>query len=197
MSGTEYDPKNQNNRDSLISAIMRYHAHDKTESAFIGQFLELLGDDRCFYRDCFPGHITGSALVLDVTGRFILLNHHKLLDKWLGFGGHADGDEDVLRVALRETVEESGLRQLKLLHDGFIDLDIHPIPANEKRNEPAHYHYDVRYVFQLKEFEKPTAGDESIDLRWVGFNEIDELVPPEDTGFYRLITKAAALVKAA
>lgn len=193
MSGTEYEPKKNINRKDLISEIMRYRPQDKAETAFIGMFLTLLGNPRCFYRDCFPGHITGSAIVIDPTGRFILLNRHKLLDKWLGFGGHADGDEDILRVALRETVEESGLTKLKLLQNGFVDLDIHKIPANAKRNEPEHYHYDIRYVFQLKEDQRPVVSDESVDLRWVSFAEAYDLVSEGDS-LHRLIVKAETYV---
>jgi hypothetical protein len=74
------------------------------------RMLELLdsGVD-CFRRDVFPAHFTGSALVVSADGARCLLHHHRKLDRWLQFGGHCDGEEDVLSVAQREAFEESGI----------------------------------------------------------------------------------------
>ena len=99
------------------------------------KFLELLNEPRCFYRDCFPAHITGSALLLSADGDKVLMNHHKSLNMWMQFGGHADGDEDILAVAIRETMEESGIIAFKPITPNIVDLDIHEIPANVKKNE--------------------------------------------------------------
>jgi 8-oxo-dGTP pyrophosphatase MutT (NUDIX family) len=80
---------------------------------------------RCFHRDCFPGHFTGSALVVSADGSRALLHHHRKLDRWLQFGGHCDGDVNVPRVAQREAFEESGISGLILASARPFDLDIH------------------------------------------------------------------------
>ena len=70
----------------------------------------------CFYRTHFnPGHITGSALLLSHDGRRVLMNHHKFLDMWICFGGHADGEKDILSVAYREVIEESGINDIAIV----------------------------------------------------------------------------------
>src|SRR5687768_14738782 len=97
-------------RQSLIASLTDYQTLYSEESAFREQFLELLQHPRCFHRDHLPGHITGSAWIIDDTGKFVLLTHHAKLNRWLQPGGHADGDENVVRVALRETEEETGLK---------------------------------------------------------------------------------------
>ncbi len=151
-----------------------------------GRMVELLlsGKD-CFSRSCFPAHFTGSSLVVSSDGRRVLLHHHRKLDRWLQFGGHCDGDENVLRVAQRETYEESGIEGLILASSRPFDLDIHPIP--ERDSEPAHWHYDVRYVLIAPEGALYQASSESLELRW--FHAEDLAVLSLDSGLRRLLDK--------
>lgn len=180
-------------RTALINALMRYTPHDETERGYIGPFLELLDQPRCFYRDTFPAHITGSSLLINADGDRVLMNHHKSLKKWLNFGGHADGDEDSLAVAIRETMEESGITSFKPLTADFIGIDIHPIPENPHKGEPAHFHYDVRYVMQMTGEQHPVISDESTRLQWMTFDEALALVC-DNTPLTRYINKARALL---
>jgi len=109
------------------------------------------------------GHFTGSALVLDVSGTRTLLTHHRKLDRWLQPGGHADGDTDLRRVALREATEETGLVGLAI-EPAIFDLDRHWIPA--RGEVPGHWHYDVRFVVRATDSEDYTVSEESNDLAW-------------------------------
>ena len=97
----------------------------------------------CCERTLQAGHFTGSAWLVSQDGQRVLLTHHRKLDRWLQLGGHADGDADLARVALREAQEESGLAGLAVEREIF-DLDRHRIPA--RGDEPEHWHYDVRFV---------------------------------------------------
>ena len=114
-------------------------------------------------RELGPGHLTGSAWLVSADGRRVLLTHHRKLGLWLQLGGHADGDADLARVALREAEEESGLRDL-LVEPAIFDLDCHEIPA--RGAEPAHLHYDVRFVVRATGSEQFTVSDESHALAW-------------------------------
>jgi 8-oxo-dGTP pyrophosphatase MutT (NUDIX family) len=143
----------------------------------------------CFVRSSFPGHFTGSALVVSAEGDRALLHHHRKLDKWLQFGGHCDGDRDILRVARREALEESGIEGLIVASERPFDLDIHPIPA--KDNEPEHFHYDVRYVLIAPENAEFVISEESKELRWFSPEETRELAL--DQGLRRMISKWQAL----
>ena len=178
----------QNDRSNLISELKNYTPSPE-EDKFIPQFLELLKSDRCFYRDHFnPGHITGSALLLDQSGTKILMNFHRGLNRWLCFGGHADGDEDILAVAIRETMEESGLTAFKPVSTDIFDIDIHPIPTNEKRDEPAHFHFDIRYIMQMTGAQDFILSDESIELKWMDFNTALSMIETNDS-LNRMIEK--------
>lgn len=123
----------------------------------------------CFERTHLPGHVTGSALVVSPDLKEVLLTHHKKLNKWLQLGGHSDGDSQTARVALREAKEESGLRGLRLIHNCPFDLDIHEIP--ERNNEPAHFHYDVRFLVVADGDRRFQLSNESHSLAWLTINQ--------------------------
>jgi 8-oxo-dGTP pyrophosphatase MutT (NUDIX family) len=147
----------------------------------------------CFRRSSFPGHFTGSALVVSADGTRALLHHHRFLDRWLQFGGHCDGDEDVLRVAAREAEEESGIAGLIMASRKPFDLDIHAIPANPARGEPAHEHYDMRWVMIAPEGASFRASEESRELRW--FTPAEMLALPLDASMQRLVEKWQRLLR--
>ena len=152
----------------------------------------MLRQPRCFERDCCDdGHVTGSALVVDRTATRVLLTHHAKVGRWLQLGGHADGDPDPLAVACREAVEESGLAVTPLLDD-IIDLDIHG-PSTPRGRNPAHFHYDVRFLLQARHSEAFTVTAESLALRWVPFDEVESF--SVDPGLLRLVAKCRDLVR--
>jgi 8-oxo-dGTP pyrophosphatase MutT (NUDIX family) len=173
-------------RSTLIQALTNYTTRFKEEKSFAGDFLKLLEHDRAFHRDHLPGHITGSAWIVDTARTSVLLTHHAKLDKWLQPGGHADGDENVLGVALREAEEETGLKSFKLLHPGIFDLDIHTIPV--RKDFPEHLHYDIRFMFEADPNEELIITDESQDLKWVPLNQLSEYT--SNTSIQRMLQKA-------
>ena len=124
-----------------------------------------------FVRENLEGHFTGSAWLVSADGERVLLTHHRKLGRWLQLGGHADGDMDLSRVALREAEEESGLTGLTVEPLPF-DLDRHRIPA--RGGEPEHWHYDVRYVVRAGANEAFEVSEESHALAWRSIREIAE-----------------------
>jgi 8-oxo-dGTP pyrophosphatase MutT (NUDIX family) len=154
----------------LRSQIDQYTSSYPNEQKFKSQFLELLQHPRAFHRDHLPGHITGSAWVLNQARTKVLLVHHAKLNRWLQPGGHADGDEDVLGVALRELEEETGVKHVTPLLTGIFDIDIHPIPL--RKDFPHHDHYDVRFAFIANDQEQLIVSEESHDVQWVFLSEL-------------------------
>ena len=149
----------------------------------------------CFERDCWDdGHVTGSAVVLDRAGTSMLMTHHAKLRRWLQLGGHSDGETDPLTVACREATEESGLPVVPV-RDEVLDLDIHEIPA--RGTDPAHFHYDVRFLLRVERRGPLKVTDESLALRWVRLDGIETVTTEES--ILRMVRKlrdlAAASVK--
>ena len=116
--------------------------------------------------------MTASAFVLSPEGTATLLTHHVKLDRWLQLGGHCDRIADTRYVAFKEAYEESGLARLRLLSDDVYDVDIHEIPPRSE--EPAHLHYDIRYLMQAEAGEV-RASSESHALAWVPLDKLDKL----------------------
>lgn len=158
------------------------------EAPLLQRMLELLDSGRpCFERSAFPAHFTGSALVLSADGARTLLHHHRKLDRWMQFGGHCEGDADILRVAQREALEESGIAGLTPLQSTPFDLDIHEIPARPATGEPAHFHYDIRFLLAAPAEARFTCSEESLALRW--FTPEEALALPLGSGLQRLTRK--------
>ena len=191
-------------REPLLALLADYTRRFPAEAAVAARFTEFVrAHPDCFERTCVPGHVTGSAWIVSHDRREFLLTHHRKLGRWLQLGGHADGDPDVARVALRVATEESGIAGLELAGVRGdpaivpidptivpIDLDAHVIPA--RGAEPAHVHYDVRFLVVSPPGARITVSDESLALRW--FASDVPLAVEHDESVARLIAKARALV---
>ncbi len=154
----------------LQHGLDAYFTDEPAEADARRRFLELLSTTpRCFHRDAFPAHFTASAWLVSGDGARALLMHHRKLDRWLQPGGHADGDADLPRVALREATEETGLVDLVVAEAPF-DLDAHRIPA--RGPEPEHWHYDVRFLVRATGSEQFQANHESRAMAWRDIAEV-------------------------
>ncbi|MEZ5559454.1 MAG: NUDIX hydrolase [Pseudomonadales bacterium] len=152
-------------RDKLIRLLQAYPERYPEEQDVATRFLDFVtAQARCFERDLWAGHVTGSAWLVNRAGTHVLLTHHRKLGRWLQLGGHSDGNPDTLAVAMQEAREESGLAVVPLSGVVF-DLDIHEIP--ERKGDPAHFHYDVRFALYPSGSEDFTISAESLDLAWV------------------------------
>ena len=178
-------------RDAVLK-LLRAHAalsldaHETAMTAEIIRFTEAHTD--CLLRSCVPGHLTGSAWIVSPDRTRTLLTHHHKLDKWLQLGGHADGDGDLLAVALREAREESGLTRLRVVSAEIFDCDRHLIPA--RKSEPEHFHHDLRFMIEADPSEPLVISNESKDLAWVDVARVTALNPEESMA--RMVRKTMA-----
>lgn len=133
-------------------------------------------DKNILSRKNFTGHITVSAIVLSPDKRKTLFIYHKQLKKLLQPGGHIEAsDENLLSACRREVREETGLDAIELLdlmgHELPIDIDIHLIPFNEKKDEAEHFHYDFRFVFIARESVVIIQEEEVDGFKWAPISE--------------------------
>jgi len=163
----------------MLGRYLERWPEDRPRIARVIEFVKAHED--CFERSCREGHVTGSAWILSPDHRCVLLTHHRKLGRWLQLGGHSDGDADPLRVALREAREESGMHRFRPLPEEGepvpLDVDVHVIPA--RQGEPAHCHFDVRFLLEAAPGQAFVAGEESHALRWVERARLGEFVNEE------------------
>jgi hypothetical protein len=173
-------------RDSLLQLLNDYRTTHPLEANTVDQLAEfVIANTDCFERSLSIGHVTGSAWVVNRAGTHTLLTHHKKLNRWLQLGGHADGDSNILNVALKEVGEESGLASFEAVSSAIYDIDIHPIPA--RGDEPAHFHYDVRFAVRAVGSDEYVVSDESHDLSWVEISRLADFV--QDESMLRMASK--------
>ncbi len=173
-------------RNHLLQLLTDYTPSDQDEIDYKDDIIEFVQDnEECFERSLEHGHITASTWLLNKEGDKALLTHHKKLNRWFQLGGHCDSDSDILASAIREAQEESGIENIKPVHNQIFDVDVHFITGNAK--EEKHYHYDVRFLLQVQSDEKVKISSESKDLRWVSKN-LDEL-PTDEVSVTRMFKK--------
>jgi len=137
-----------------------------------------------FRRSHPVGHVTASAVIARPSGDSVLLVFHRKLGRWLQPGGHVESDdESVFAAALRETREETGIEGFEApIGDTILDLDVHAIPAHGK--DPAHFHYDVRFLLTTADGRVPSPR-----AAWFSFVEVG--VADRDGSLGRATLKAA------
>lgn len=141
--------------------------------------------DDCFERSLQIGHFTASAFLLNKDGSHALLMHHAKLNIWVQPGGHADGDSDLCAVSVKEAQEESGIESIVPVSFEIFDIDIHRIPA--RGFEPAHDHYDVRFLLQVTSDESLVPNRESKELRWI--SRYEKTLPTHEPSVVRMFEK--------
>lgn len=155
------------NKPYLLDLLAQHQTEFPEEAAFRQQVEHfLLRNDEFWQRTTLTGQITGSAWVLSPDSQNVLLIHHKKLDRWLQPGGHVDEqDESIWATARRELVEETGLSDVVMSSNRLFDVDVHEIPA--RGEEPAHLHYDLRFLFQANSEALSANFTEVKNIRWV------------------------------
>ena len=175
-------------RQELLNLLFKYKTTFMEEAAYQARSIEFVKQHTdCFFRELSPGHVTGSSWVVNPQRTHALMLHHKKHDQWFQPGGHADGQADILAVALRETSEETGLdpSHIKLLSGDIFDIDIHAIPVIG--NEPAHEHIDIRFLLEIDSSIEIPGSDESHQVIWVPLSRVSTF--NNNLSTYRMVEK--------
>lgn len=162
---------------NLIKQLESYQAINAQEEKDRQQFLSLLNnnDESLYTRENKTAHITASAWITNKTRNKILLAHHNIYNSWAWLGGHADGEMDLSKVAIKEAKEESGLKDIKLLSNDIASIEILPVGGHIKHGEyvSAHLHLNITYFLVADENETlHNKADENSAVAWFDINEV-------------------------
>jgi 8-oxo-dGTP pyrophosphatase MutT (NUDIX family) len=171
------------NSDAILSALNAHTTADQEEENHRDEMIEFVSSHpHCWWkRATVAGHVTGSAWILNFHHTHALLLHHRKLDRWVQPGGHLDDtDTSPQAGAMREAREETGISNLRFVNEALFDVDIHTIPARpahdgKNDSEPAHLHYDVRYLIIAGEA-AVLISEESLDAKWMPLENLAQPV---------------------
>lgn len=140
------------------------------------RYLRQFPDD-ILTRDNPMAHFTASAWVVTPDRSKVLMVYHNIYNSWSWTGGHADGESDLLAVALREVQEETGLQNIRPVAEDIWSLEILGVDAHTRRGKfvSAHLHLNVTYLIEAEETDELTINpDENSGVRWFSADEVVE-----------------------
>ena len=171
-----------------IKAYRPWNEQERQDQAVILAFLERNPD--AFYRTNLLAHMTASAWVVNPQRSKVLMVYHRLYDSWSWAGGHADGEEDLLAVALREVREETGVQRLRPVTEEIYSLEVLTVDGHEKhgRYVPSHLHLNVTYLLEAEE-DQPLRVCEAENSGVAWFSLADALSASTEPWFVERIYK--------
>lgn len=157
-----------------IEKFVPYNEQEKSDKAIMLKYIDEVDD--VLTRENGIAHFTASNWIVNKEKTKVLMIYHNIYKSWAWTGGHADGEEDLLKVALREANEETGLTNLKVLSDDIFSIEILPVDAHIRRGKyvSSHLHLDCCFLLEADENEETRIKqDENSGVKWV---DIDEAV---------------------
>ncbi|MDO4977502.1 MAG: NUDIX hydrolase [Eubacteriales bacterium] len=165
------------NKDIIdqIKVYEPWNEQEKVDKAMILHCLETM--PHIFFRENALAHMTASAWVVNKTRDKVLMVYHNIYDSWSWLGGHADGERDLLKVAIKEVCEESGLKEVKPVTEEIYSLEVLTVDGHVKRGKylSSHLHLNVTYLLEAEEDQKISIkADENSGVGWFGLQEAIE-----------------------
>lgn len=159
----------------IIEEIKKYrpcNEQEQRDKAVILAFLE--NNEDAFLRSNLLAHMTASSWIVNPERTKTLMVYHNIYDSWSWTGGHADGETDLLSVALREAREETGIAHVRPVSPEIFSLEVLTVDGHEKRGEyvPSHLHLNVTYLLEAEESDTlHICKEENSGVAWFTLEE--------------------------
>lgn len=155
-----------------IEEYIPFNIQEEQDKNFVLKFIKSFDD--FLLRDNIFAHFSSSAFVLNEDGTKFLVIHHNIYNGWMFPGGHADGEEDLLSVAIKEIEEETGVKAKPITKEIF-SIEALPTKGHMKRGKyvSAHIHINVMYLLKANEKEVlKVKEDENSGVKWINFSDL-------------------------
>ena len=173
----------------MLKKYIPFNKQEKEDIALIVKAEEIFGD--ILTRKNKFCHLTSSAFIINKNHTKVLCIYHNIYKSWSWVGGHADGDDDMLYVAEKETREETSLKKFNVLSQMPISVEILTVKSHVRKGEyvPAHQHFNITYLFEADENDAiHILEDENSNIGWLTFEElISKSNEPHMIPFYEKI----------
>jgi len=157
----------------MLKSYVPYNKQEQEDIALIIKAEEIFGD--ILTRDNKFCHLTSSAFVINKNHTKVLCIYHNIYKSWSWVGGHADGDDNMLYVAQKETKEETSLERFNIVINTPISVEILPVKSHMRKGKyvPAHQHLNITYLFEADENDTiHILEDENSNIGWLTFDEL-------------------------
>lgn len=165
-------------REKLINQLENYIPFNEQEERDKELILHLLKTEQdVFLRSSTYAHITASAWIVNKDRTKTVMAYHNIYNSWSWLGGHADGEENLLEVALREVQEESGITNVRPVNDDIFSVEVLTVDGHIKKGKyvSSHLHLNVTYLIEADDTQMLTVReDENSDVAWFTFDEAVE-----------------------
>lgn len=162
----------------LRKQIEAYQPFNEQEERDKELILEYMAENpNIFLRESRLAHMTASAWIVNKERTKVLMAYHNIYNSWSWLGGHADGETDLLKVALREAREESGLRNVRPVSEDIYSLESLTVDGHIKKGKyvSSHLHLNVTYLLEADEEDSLSVKpDENSGVAWFGLEEAIE-----------------------
>lgn len=173
----------------LTEEILAYRPQNEQEEKDKQLILDfLLNHPDAFLRTNRVAHMTASTWVTNRARSKVLMVYHKIYDSWSWCGGHADGETNLLHVALKECREETGLKHVSPVSEDIFSLECLTVDGHEKRGEyvSSHLHLNVTYLLEADENDALfVCEEENSGVKW--FSPEEALAASTEPWFVRRI----------
>lgn len=160
---------------ALLEEIRLYQPYTDKETREKNQIIGFVEQNPdCLTRGNEIAHLTASAWVVNPERTKVLMAYHKIYDSWAWLGGHADGNADLLEVAMKEACEEAGLKKVRPVTPEIFSLETLTVDGHVKRGQwvPSHLHLNLTYLLEATEEEMLAVNEEeNSGVAWFTFEE--------------------------
>jgi len=164
---------------NLLREIERYEPYNEQEARDKNVMLGFLKNQKnILTRENEIAHFTASAWVLNEKQDKVLMIYHNIYDSWSWTGGHADGEENLLEVAIKEVKEETGLNEVRPIQKDIFSLEILTVEGHLKNSQyvPSHLHINCTFLLEASEKEELVMKpDENQGVRWMDIEKCAEV----------------------
>jgi len=162
---------------NLLDQLFAYIPVNEQEASDKEEMIRWLGQGSdLFTRANRAAHFTASAWVVSPDRKYVLMAYHNLYNSWAWLGGHADGEQDLLKVAIKEATEETGVRNVRIVTPDILSVEILTVDGHEKKGSyvSSHLHLNVTYLLEADMEESlEVKPDENSAVGWIHVDEIN------------------------
>jgi len=171
------------NKEDLLKEIEEYIPYNEEEARDKELILNFIRNNNdAFVRDNVVAHVTASSWIVNKERTKVLMVYHNIYNSWSWTGGHADCEEDLKHVALKEASEETGITNFKVLDNKIFSLEVLTVDGHYKRNKyvSSHLHLNITYLLEASENEKLIVNkEENKAVKWINIEDINKEVREE------------------